>query len=525
MPRFPSRSRRRKRTFPGDTPSIIPRPLRVAALLVLVSLPMGAAAQDVPDAVERDYLRTSLGIGSIMASGLGIYIYKGERNDYDWPLTWGRVSERFTTTNHFRFDDNEFAMNNVAHPVAGAMYYGLARSNGFGPLGSALFSAGGSTFWEVVVELREVASLNDLVATPSTGIALGEALYQHQDFFRRSRPGFGNSLVRGLLGAPLVMNRMFGGSASRSREDLDAHGFPADRTHRFRIYAGPLYRLRSAELRTGAAQDRGASAWMTALGGSSEISSVDPGDAGGPHETGGLPVTRLELHTAFVGTRPTELHLGAETVFGGWRGGALRAGDDGEVRGHRWILGPATGFTMRLDHVPDTDYMALLGAAHLIGLRGDWVVRYGGLRARWNAGAFADFSSIRPLGLQWEQTSGLSIPRSNSVLRRNLYYYAWGGTLRSALAVGAGPVEIRGEIQHHALRAIEARHRRGVEPSAGDPGVRDDRTYARALLKVRPRDGLVVAAGADGWEGRGTIGDVTVDAREARLLFRVTATP
>lgn len=486
---------------------------------------MGASAQDTLEAQERDYLRTSLGIGTVMASGLGIYIYKGERNDYDWPLTWGRVSERFTTTNHFRFDDNEFAMNNVAHPVAGAMYYGLARSNGFGPLGSALFSVAGSTFWEVVVELREVASLNDLVATPATGIALGEALHQHQDFFRRSRPGFGNGLVRGVLGAPLVMNRMFGGSASPSAGGLDAHGFPADRTHRFRIYGGPLYRLRSAGIRTGAAGAGSERAWMTALGVSSEISSVDPRDAGGPHETGGLPLTRLELHTAFVGTRPTELHLGAETVFGGWRGGAIRAGEDGEVRGHRWILGPATGFTVRLDHVPDTDYMALLGAAHLVGLRGDWVVRDGGLRARWNAAAFADFSSIRPLGLQWERTSGLSIPRSNSVLRRNHYYYAWGGTLRSSLELGAGPVEIRGEVEHHEFQAIQDRHRRDVDPSPTEARVRDRRTYARALLEVRALDGLVVAAGADGWEGRGTIGDVRVDAREARFLLRVTATP
>ncbi|NIP81045.1 MAG: DUF3943 domain-containing protein, partial [Gemmatimonadetes bacterium] len=343
---------------------------------------------------DRDYLQTSLEIGAVMAVGLGVYIYKGERNRYDWALTWDRVRERFTTTDHFRFDDNEFAMNNVAHPVAGALYYRFARANGFGPLGSALFSAGGSTFWEVVVELREVASLNDLVATPATGIALGEALHQHQDFFRRGAPTLRNAVLEKLLAGPFLVQRLYGDDPPVPADRLDRYGFPADRAHRFRVYGGPLVAFE--DLTPSPAPE---SPWLATLGLSSEITSVEPTDEGGLHETGGLPLTRLDLQLSFSEVRPTEMHLAAETVLGGWRGGAIHRTGAG-LRGFRWIVGPSTGFTMRLDHAPDTRFMDMQAVAHMLGLRTDWVVRRGRLRARWHGAAFADFSSVRPLGIE-----------------------------------------------------------------------------------------------------------------------------
>ncbi len=178
-----------------------------------------------------------------MASGLAIYIYKGERNAYDWPLEWPRVKERFTTLEQFRYDDNEFAMNNVAHPVAGALYYRFARSNGIGPLGASLYSLAGSTFWEVVVELREIASINDLIATPTTGIAIGEAMHQHTEFYRRGAPGFRNSLMEKALSGPILINRLFGEPPPPRATSLTPSGLPADRPHRIILHGGPLFRL------------------------------------------------------------------------------------------------------------------------------------------------------------------------------------------------------------------------------------------------------------------------------------------
>lgn len=504
--------------------------LRALVVLLLVARPIVAQEAEEPPAPAPDYVRTSLEIGAVMATGLGIYFYKGDRNEYDWPLSWERVKERFTTTRQFRFDDNEFAMNNVAHPVAGALYYRFARTNGFGPLGASLFTLGGSTFWEVVVELREIASVNDLVATPATGIALGEALYQHQAFFRRGRPSWRSSVLEKLLGGPILINRLFGEVGPRRSERLDANGFPADRAHRFRVYGGPLFTLSDptapdpAPTASPEVPGRVAGpAWMTTLGVTSEISSVEPRDDGGVHETGGLPVTRLEAHVSLADPLPTEFHLAAESVLGGWRGGAIRDSPAGP-RGQRWMVGPSTAFTMRIDQVPGAKYVDLLAVAHVVGLRGDWVGRRGGLRARWTAGAFADFASVRPLGMERFRGRGIRIPKGHSVLWWRRYYYAWGGTLRGSVELELGRVGIRHQVDHHVLEAIQGPHRH-QDRGPGELSVSDTRTYGQTWLELRPTDGLIVGAGLERWWGTGTLGTFTVRDREARLLLRLSATP
>lgn len=504
----------------------------LAGSLLGAAAPQRAGGQEAGPSSppEKNYLRTTLEIGGVMAAGLGVYIYKGERNDYDWSLAWDRLQERFTTLNQFRFDDNEFAMNNVAHPVAGALYYRLARVNGFGPLGASLFSVGGSTFWEVMVELREVASLNDLISTPTAGIAIGEALYQHQEFFRRASPSWRNSVLEKLLGGPILVNRLFGERAPARAERLDPYGFPADRAHQFRLYGGSLFTLSTVGsgvpdlVRSGGVLTRTPGPeWMTTLGVTSEISSVEPEDDGGIHETGGLPLTRLEAHVSLSDPAPTELHLGAETTLGGLRAGAIRETPAGPV-GYRWLVGPATGFTMRLDQVPRARFLDQVATAHVVGLRTDWVGRNGAFRLRWTGAAYADFSSVRPLGMERTLAQRIRIERGHSVLWRNKYYYAWGGTLRSRLTVELGPVAVRYEVDHHAFEAFLNPQRHADEPTAETP-VRDTRTYRQTWFEVRPLAGTILGAGLEYWRGTGTIGTLTVDDRESRFVLRVTAAP
>jgi hypothetical protein len=507
----------------------------LAGLVLLATLPpTGAVAQEPgrqpADALSRNWTATTLEVGSIMALGIGIYIYKGERNAYDWPLSWNKVEERFTTLEQFRFDDNEFAMNNVVHPVAGAMYYRFARSNGFGPLGSSLWSIAGSTFWEVIVELREIASLNDLIATPSPGIAIGEAMHQHTEFFRRGAPGFRNSFIEKAFSGPILLNRLFGEPATPRATSLTASGLPADRAHRFHLYAGPAKSLHTPPLVEVPAPgetlpDPGEGAWMTTVGATSEITSVDPPDAGGVHETAGLPLTRLELQVGMTGTTPTEMDLRAEAVFDGWRKATLAGASREEIRGHRWLVGPATAFTVRLDQTPGARWMEMAAIAHVLGLRADGVVRRGPWRLRWEGTAYGDFSSIRPIALDPYMSTIGALPRAHSILWRNQYYYSYGATLRSRLEVDAGPVGLRGEIDHSVFEPFQTPHREEEDWGRDDLALSDRRTLGRAWLEVRPSSGWLLAAGVEERDAWGRMGDVTLDQRESRLIFRVTATP
>jgi hypothetical protein len=77
----------------------------------------------------------------------------------------------------FVWDSDVFGTNQFAHPYHGGLYYNAARDNGFGYLGSSLFTLLGSIQWELFAE-TEPPSINDLANTTLGGIALGEILYQ-----------------------------------------------------------------------------------------------------------------------------------------------------------------------------------------------------------------------------------------------------------------------------------------------------------------------------------------------------------
>lgn len=77
----------------------------------------------------------------------------------------------------FVWDDDAFGTNQFAHPYHGSFYYTAARDNGFGYLGSSLFTLLGSLQWEVFAE-AERPSINDLANTTLGGIAVGEVLYR-----------------------------------------------------------------------------------------------------------------------------------------------------------------------------------------------------------------------------------------------------------------------------------------------------------------------------------------------------------
>src|SRR5687768_17239585 len=71
------------------------------------------------------------------------------------------------------WDEDAFATNQFGHPYLGALMYNAARSNGFGMLGSSIYSFAGSAFWELFME-TETPSLNDQFFTPFGGILFGE---------------------------------------------------------------------------------------------------------------------------------------------------------------------------------------------------------------------------------------------------------------------------------------------------------------------------------------------------------------
>jgi hypothetical protein len=74
-------------------------------------------------------------------------------------------------------DDDPFQVNQVGHPYQGAMYHGIARSNGLGYWPSMAYTFAGSALWEIAGETTQPSS-NDQIASGIAGSFLGEPLFR-----------------------------------------------------------------------------------------------------------------------------------------------------------------------------------------------------------------------------------------------------------------------------------------------------------------------------------------------------------
>jgi hypothetical protein len=77
------------------------------------------------------------------------------------------------------WDEDDFAMNYLAHPYCGGVYYMTARSSGFTIFESFSYSVIMSTFfWEYGIEaFAEIPSVQDLIFTPVIGSMVGEIFF------------------------------------------------------------------------------------------------------------------------------------------------------------------------------------------------------------------------------------------------------------------------------------------------------------------------------------------------------------
>ncbi len=77
------------------------------------------------------------------------------------------------------WDQDDFVINYIGHPVSGAVYYVMARNDGMDIFESALFSTVmSSLFWEYGYEaFAEIPSIQDLIVTPLIGSFMGEGMH------------------------------------------------------------------------------------------------------------------------------------------------------------------------------------------------------------------------------------------------------------------------------------------------------------------------------------------------------------
>ncbi len=107
----------------------------------------------------------------------------------------------------WKWDDNTFINNHLAHPYQGGLYFNAFRSNGYTFTESSLAALFGSYTWETLCETHPPAP-NDLINTTLGGIVFGEVSNRISKVILRNKHGKGKGII--LEPVAFIINPMQG---------------------------------------------------------------------------------------------------------------------------------------------------------------------------------------------------------------------------------------------------------------------------------------------------------------------------
>jgi hypothetical protein len=90
-------------------------------------------------------------------------------------ISFDTIKKNFQTG--FKYDNDDFQINQSSHPYHGSLFFNAARANGYGYWESAAFTLAGSLIWECCME-NTAPSINDLVNTTMGGATRGEIAHR-----------------------------------------------------------------------------------------------------------------------------------------------------------------------------------------------------------------------------------------------------------------------------------------------------------------------------------------------------------
>jgi hypothetical protein len=464
---------------------------------------------------EKYYLRAAVEELGLIGAGLGYYFIQQQQNSIDWALNYDWLSFRQKLTcEACAFDQNFFDTNFVTHPLAGTLYYIAARGNRLSVLESLGYAFTMSTLWEFLGEFRERVSVNDMVVTPLSGLAIGEATTELGAFFDRSCPTGANSVFGAIFGPSKSIHDALDDAELARSAACDERGLTTQGGHRFAFWAGAAEIWRKGapardELRFGldmavthidqlARPGRG---WVGFSDGN--VASIDG---------------RVALDTEYV----SDLRIGAHVLPAGVHYRDLRGSSGFGVQGHETTVGLLVGteYSLHRQLRPagrvDRIFLVDSPAARLVH-----VIRHRFFTLEASLDGGATFAGVTTFALPAYQQSNSSSELATVTVRQG-YSHVLGLALaprvRLRLKGAELGVEGRGD-RFFALRVLDP-----VRSAHGTVPIYESRRRGEAWLSVGPPNGVARATFfLDSYYRSGTVGDVKADQREVSCGGRLEA--
>jgi hypothetical protein len=389
------------------------------------------------DTGEPERLQAWIGIVAILGIGTGWY-WIDDRNIADWDKP--SLKQRLTGE-AWRMDNNWFPMNFVYHPWTGASHYAVSRASHLGAIESALNSTLGSSLWEYVLEFNEKISINDMIVTPGAGITLGEFGHKLNGYLNTApHPSAGKQALAWILGPGVTLDRAIHGAPPPTPGPLDRLGYSSAIWHDFRFSysVGAVDDGRSDRPALHAYEARGT---LVSIPG-----YLRPGRLRRFFSDADVTSLAMSIEQS---SRGAGFRIDSDTAFLGWLVQDLGYGS--QPKGYASVIGLHAGYDYATSHgVFHEDFSAV----HFPSLGWDLHTRGLGLSADLGLRAQLDFAGIGPPAYPlWKRAHPDA--REKSILRKQQYYYAWGGSTEARAAVSAGPVRLSSELFLGAYDSIE----------------------------------------------------------------------
>lgn len=397
---------------------------------------------------DRHLYRTAVELSVPLLGGAIWYWVSVNINAQDWrfPLTVEGQYRKLVLGEGYRFDDNDHYLNSPGHPAAGALSFFLARHNGLNPAEALVASTTSSLVWELGIEHREVLGLNDFVLTSFGGAPLGEALFATGSYLRSSQRPAGSLITK----AAQALDRFHLWLEGDERSlDEASHQlvFTRGMVGRVDAYTGLLFsppnRGESRGVGTG---------WQ--LGLDSRLLRVP-----GALQTG-------RFGRAFADTARTDLRanlaLGASgdlldnrveatATYLGWYGQYVSQTDAGRARG----AGLLVALQSELAHLEHRGAVFdRLARASPVALTVEGLAVWGAARTSLRLDVSPDLATVVPRALVREPDLLVGVATKSVLLKEN-YYFAVGGSLRAAWRLDWGPVHLFAAATGRAYESVD----------------------------------------------------------------------
>ena len=416
-------------------------------------MPVGASANADPDPdahPEHPYLRVLLGEFAFLGLQAAWYWGHQEPSESEIPFTWSTWQTKVFSDRYFVFDHDRFNTNAIGHPLAGTIYYQIARGNGLGVGASFLTTVAASTLWKYVGEPNQKLSINDLIVTPAAGWVLGEATYRLGRMFADGEPNLVNCLGAALFSPVAALNDAPVCHGKRRGDAFDERGFSRRIWHRVYLEVGAA--------RTSFDGEPNDQRDETIFGLAARITSDPLYRQPGSGTSIALPGQWTDLGARwFMGGRSISgafVHADSLVLGRYSRAYGDVIGPSGEPDGHGLLLGLGSSFDYDARSLPNLWDRTL--AVGLLGPMVESAARHGRFALRVTLAASYGFAQVTSLAWPVAAPAFANVSVKTELMNQG-YYYAQGLLTLAALEAELGDVRLTLDGRTESLWSINFR--------------------------------------------------------------------